>query len=85
MVNSSSFILLSGLLFMITSPLVKLSSPPSMFSSVDLPLPEVPTIATNSPYFISKLILSSAFTRFSFYPYILTKFSAFNILMFFLL
>ena len=32
-----------------TWPEVGTSSPPIMFSSVDLPLPEVPTMATNSP------------------------------------
>ena len=32
-----------------TMPLVGRSRPPSMCSSVDLPEPEVPTTATNSP------------------------------------
>ena len=36
------------------------SMPPIMFSSVDLPLPDLPTMATNSPAVISRSMLRSA-------------------------
>jgi hypothetical protein len=41
-------------------PLVRLSSPPRIFSSVDLPQPLGPTRQMNSPSSISKLRSSSA-------------------------
>src|SRR3712207_7826727 len=41
--------------FMNTFPEVGLSRAPMMFKRVDLPLPDGPTIETNSPLFISKL------------------------------
>lgn len=39
------------------------SSPASWFSSVDLPLPDWPTIQQNSPFSIDKSTLFSATTR----------------------
>ena len=62
-----------------TFPLVGLSTPPSKCNNVDLPLPDAPTIATNSPFSTEKDTLSTAFTLFSPFPYVLHKFSTFNI------
>ena len=45
------------------------------------PLPEVPTIATNSPFSTSRFIPSRALTSVSPCPYIFRKFTAFNIFM----
>ena len=53
------------------SPLVGFSSPASIFKRVDLPEPEVPTIATNSPFGISKLTPFKARTFVSPTRYIL--------------
>jgi hypothetical protein len=44
------------------SPLLGESNNPIMFSNVDLPEPELPTINTNSPCLIVNEILSRAFT-----------------------
>src|SRR5690606_11573034 len=46
-----------------TSPSQSVSSPPRMWSSVDLPLPDAPTMATNSPAPASRSTPSSTFTR----------------------
>ena len=43
-------------------PSVTLSSKPIIFSKVDLPLPDCPTIATKSPSLTFKETPSSAFT-----------------------
>ena len=43
-------------------PLVGLSNNPIMFSNVDLPEPELPTIKTNSPRLIENDTSSRAFT-----------------------
>ena len=51
-----------------TLPEVGTSSPPIMFSRVDLPLPEVPTIATNSPCSTERFTPSRAFVIFGFVP-----------------
>ena len=47
---------------MVTEPLVAGVRPPRMWKRVDLPEPEGPTMATNSPGQISKLTLRSAST-----------------------
>ena len=47
------------------SPFVGFSNPASIFNNVDLPEPEVPTIAQNSPLLIVKLTPFNALTRFS--------------------
>ena len=52
----------------ITLPEVGTSSPPIIFSSVDLPLPEVPTIATNSPFSMERVTPSKALVMFGFAP-----------------
>jgi hypothetical protein len=52
-------------------PLVGESNNPIMFSNVDLPEPELPTIKTNSPCLIENDALSSALTLLSPSPYIL--------------
>lgn len=44
------------------------SRPPIMFSRLDLPLPEVPTMATNSPCTMERVTLSSAFVMFGSLP-----------------
>ena len=49
-----------SLLFMNNSPLVILSSPPSKFNIVDLPLPDLPTIKTRPLLPIFRLILFKA-------------------------
>ena len=46
-----------------TVPPVGRSSPPSMFSKVDLPEPEVPMMATNCPASTDRETSSRAFTR----------------------
>jgi hypothetical protein len=48
-----------------TCPLVGLSSSPIMFSSVDFPEPELPTINTNSPFFMENDTSASARTLVS--------------------
>src|SRR5215218_9682616 len=50
--------------FMSTFPEVGLSRAPMRFKRVDLPLPDGPTIETNSPLFTSKLTPSRATTIF---------------------
>lgn len=47
--NCSSFMAWMGVPFTYTSPLVGWSIPVIMFNSVDLPLPDGPTMARNSP------------------------------------
>ena len=56
------------------SPLVGFSNPASMLRRVDLPEPEAPTMATNSPLYISKSSPSRARTLISPTRYILYKF-----------
>ena len=51
-----------------TVPKVGLSTPPSKCNSVDFPLPLAPIIATNSPSFTEKEILSTAVTLLSPFP-----------------
>ena len=60
MVSASSFREKISCPSTMTVPLVGRSSPPSMCSSVDLPEPDVPTIATNSPFFTLKSTPSNA-------------------------
>ena len=67
-VSSSSLSLDSSLPSTTTWPEVGTSNPPIMFSSVDLPLPEVPTIATNSPFSIERVTPSKALVMFGFAP-----------------
>ena len=50
MVSSSSRMAESSLPSTVTVPEVGRSRPPSIWSRVDLPEPEVPTTATNSPF-----------------------------------
>ena len=52
-VSSSSFNCPIFLPFTKTLPEVGMSNPPIIFNNVDFPLPEAPTIATNSPSSIS--------------------------------
>ena len=47
---------------------VGVSNPPIMFSKVDLPLPEVPTMATNSPSSMDRVTPSNAFVMFGSVP-----------------
>ncbi|MCY1380882.1 hypothetical protein D9M69_687400 [compost metagenome] len=54
----------------ITSPASGLSSPLIACISVDFPLPDLPTIATLTPFGIVKLISSSALKEFCFFPYV---------------
>ena len=68
-----------------TLPEVGLSTPPSICSNVDFPLPEGPIIATNSPFCTLKDTLSNAFTFISPFPYVFVKFSTFNISIIFFL
>lgn len=49
MVSCSSLSFPRSWLLTHTSPEVGLSSPPTRFKRVDFPLPEVPTMETNSP------------------------------------
>lgn len=49
-------------------PEVGVSNPPIMFSKVDLPLPEVPTMATNSPSSMDRVTPSNAFVMFGSVP-----------------
>ena len=65
MVSSSSRIAESSLPSTVTVPEVGRSRPPSMCSSVDLPEPEVPTTATNSPFSTARLTPSRARTSVS--------------------
>ena len=46
----------------VTLPLVGISSPATMFSSVDFPQPDAPTMQTNSPSATSRSIPSMART-----------------------
>ena len=52
----------------VTEPPVGRSRPPSMWSKVDLPEPDVPTMATNSPSSTLRLTPSRAFTSVSLLP-----------------
>ena len=52
-----------------TFPDVGLSTPPIKCNNVDFPLPDAPTIATNSPFSILNDTLSNAVTLFSPFPY----------------
>ncbi len=61
--EDGQFLILEGEDFLAstsTLPPVGRSSPPSICSRVDLPEPEVPTMATNSPFSTEKLMPSSA-------------------------
>ena len=49
----------------VTEPEVGRSSPPSIWSRVDFPEPEVPTTATNSPCSTAKFTPSRALTAVS--------------------
>ena len=62
MVSSSSFRAKMSRPSTRTEPPVGRSSPPSMWSRVDLPEPEVPTMATNSPFSTVRSTPSRAFT-----------------------
>lgn len=53
----------------LTVPEVGRSNPPSIFSKVDLPLPDVPMMATNSPGSMEMLTPSRALTMFGSVPY----------------
>lgn len=44
------------------------SRPPIIFNNVDLPLPEVPTMATNSPFSTERFTPSNAFVIFGSFP-----------------
>ena len=73
--NCSSFNFSICFPAMMTSPFVGFSNPASIFRSVDLPEPDVPTIAQNSPSYISKSTPSSARTnssptRYSLYSFL---------------
>ena len=68
MVSCSSFRSASSLPFTLTLPEVGTSNPPIMFSRVDLPLPEVPTMATNSPCSMERVTPSRAFVIFGSVP-----------------
>src|SRR5215212_11726317 len=52
-----------------TWPELGVSTPPRMCNSVDLPDPEGPTMATNSPFSTPKLTLSRALICVSPFPY----------------
>src|SRR5688572_17188114 len=52
-----------------TWPVVGVSTPPKMCSSVDLPEPEDPTMATNSPFSTLKLTSFRALICVSPFPY----------------
>ena len=65
-VRASSFRAESSRPSTVTVPEVGRSSPPSMCSSVDLPEPEVPTTATNSPF--STLRFTPSRARTSVFP-----------------
>ena len=65
MVSSSSFRVDSSRPSTVTVPEGGRSSPPSMCSRVDLPDPDVPMIATNSPFSTLSSTPSRAFTRVS--------------------
>ena len=69
MVSSSSFRAESSLPSTVTVPPVGRSRPPSMWSRVDLPEPEVPTTATNSPFSTVRSTPSRARTSVSPEPY----------------
>ncbi len=68
MVSSSSFFFASSSPRTTTLPEVGMSNPPIMFSRVDLPLPEVPTTATNSPCSTERLTPSRARVIFGSVP-----------------
>ena len=71
--------------FMIICPFVVVSSPPSRFSSVLFPAPDGPSITTNSPLFIVRFMLFSAFiVWFPFLYSLVTFFSVIIGFMFFL-
>ncbi len=65
MVKASSFREKISCPSTVTEPEVGRSRPPSMCSRVDLPEPEVPTMATNSPFSTLRSTPSRAFTRVS--------------------
>ena len=48
-----------------TLPEVGLSRPPSIWRSVDLPLPDVPTTAANSPFSMARFTFCNACTALS--------------------
>ena len=83
MVSSSSLSSSSCFPSMTTLPLVGTSRPPSRFRSVDFPLPEVPTIARNSPFSTDRFTPSSAATSDSPLPYTFLKFFACKITILF--
>ena len=68
MVNRSSSISASSLSRTRTEPEVGMSRPPIILRSVDLPLPEVPTTATNSPSSTEKVTPSRARVMFGSVP-----------------
>ena len=79
MANLSLFKLYISVPSIYTLPDVGLSTPPIRCNNVDFPLPDAPTIATNSPFSTEKETFSSATTSVSFLPYFFVKFSTFNI------
>ena len=69
MVSSSSFFFASSSPRTMTLPEVGVSRPPIILRRVDLPLPEVPTTATNSPCSTERLTPSRARVMFGSLPY----------------
>lgn len=80
-VKSSSLNLARLNLSIFTLPDVGRSRPPSMLRRVDLPLPEVPMMAVNSPRSTEIFTSSSAFTMFGSVPYCFVRFFVLKILM----
>ena len=68
MVSCSSLSFDNSFPFTLILPEVGVSNPPIMFSKVDLPLPEVPTMATNSPSSMDRVTPSNAFVMFGSVP-----------------
>ena len=68
MVNCSSLSFDNSVPSTKTLPEVGTSRPPIIFNNVDLPLPEVPTMATNSPFSTERLTPSNAFVIFGSFP-----------------
>jgi hypothetical protein len=68
MVSCSSLNFDNSFPFTLILPEVGVSNPPIIFRSVDFPLPEVPTIATNSPSSMERVTPSSAFVILGFEP-----------------
>lgn len=72
-VSSSALISLICCPSTVTVPDVGVSNPPIMCKSVDLPLPEVPTMERNSPFCTERFTLFKATTSVSPFPYIFVR------------